>query len=622
MKFLALFISLVISTGYCLSQSSSSDFNKVWVDTSFTDEEKLNKMYDIVWELIGVDPDSTIVYADVLYQRAQIKGMPKFMAYALSTKAEANVVKGDYQNAIRIHKQAKSIYKSINDQQGISATLSNLGNLFFHLEEYDNALKFLNQALEIDKRNNDTIGMVYILSNIAVSHKMTDNFSQALELYERCLDLISDKSKNEDKHLIATIYGNIGNLHVETGNLEKGYPFLMKSLEMYKQIGPGEGLINGYINLGNYYSEKKQYINALQHLNKALELANDASAVLETRNASFSLYEIHKTLGNNSKALSMYELYIKNKEKILNEENQNEITRIEIENEYNIKAAADSVRIEKEKEVLQAERKRMDQLQYAMFGGGTLVLVFTFFIYTRYRVISKQKKIIEAQKRDVETQRDFAKTKHLEAEQQRSLLEIKNKEIIDSINYAKRLQTAILPSLKEIEGTFSDSFVYYLPKDIVAGDFYWFEAHNGTNFIAAADCTGHGVPGAMVSVLCSNALSTALLEDKIYEPGRILDRTRELIIERFKKSDEAVNDGMDISLASFTKSSNHKTKDYSFKLNWSGANNALWIIRKGTGVIKEIKAAFSTDTSVEFIDGFTFIKVKLTCPEIGLHKKV
>ena len=156
----------------------------------------------------------------------------------------------------------------------------------------------------------------------------------------------------------------------------------------------------------------------------------------------------------------------------------------------------------------------------------------------------------------------------------------KNKEILDSITYAKRIQSAILPQTKIVKQFLVDSFILYKPKDIVAGDFYWLEVVDDTILFAAADCTGHGVPGAMVSVVCNNSLNRAVREFGLFYPNEILDKTRELVIQEFEKSDDDVKDGMDISLCAL----NLKTKE----LKWSGANNPLWIIRNNE--ILEFKA--------------------------------
>jgi len=152
-------------------------------------------------------------------------------------------------------------------------------------------------------------------------------------------------------------------------------------------------------------------------------------------------------------------------------------------------------------------------------------------------------------------------------------IEEKNKDILDSITYAKRLQDAILPPLSIIKQYLPDFFLLFKPKDIVAGDFYWMERAGNNILVAAADCTGHGVPGALVSVVCSNALNRTVKEFNIIEPGKILDKVRELVLETFEKSESNVQDGMDISLCCI----NTKTNE----VQWSGAYNSLWYINNG-----------------------------------------
>ncbi|MBL4669003.1 MAG: DUF4154 domain-containing protein [Flavobacteriales bacterium] len=166
-----------------------------------------------------------------------------------------------------------------------------------------------------------------------------------------------------------------------------------------------------------------------------------------------------------------------------------------------------------------------------------------------------------------------------EIEEQHQVLEEQHKEITDSINYAKRIQDAILPPLKLVREYMPDSFILYQPKDIIAGDFYWMENVNNLIIFAAADCTGHGVPGALVSVVCHNAMNRAVREFNLVKPNEILNKTREIVIETFEQSDEEVHDGMDIALCTINKETN--------KLNFSGANNGLYLIRNG--VLTEVK---------------------------------
>jgi serine phosphatase RsbU (regulator of sigma subunit) len=205
----------------------------------------------------------------------------------------------------------------------------------------------------------------------------------------------------------------------------------------------------------------------------------------------------------------------------------------------------------------------------------TFILTFTIAFYFRTIVndfegiIKKKNKLLKSSNEEIEHQ---------------------HSEIKASISYAKRIQEAILPSDSLIQKNLKNSFVYYKPKDIVAGDFYWvhilpepngWDVNGDVVLFAAADCTGHGVPGAMVSVVCNNALNQSVKEFGITQPNLILDKTRELVIDTFSESIENVQDGMDLALCAL----NTKTNE----LEYAGAYNPLWIVRKNSAEIEEIK---------------------------------
>ncbi|HKC68421.1 MAG TPA: two-component regulator propeller domain-containing protein, partial [Bacteroidia bacterium] len=205
-----------------------------------------------------------------------------------------------------------------------------------------------------------------------------------------------------------------------------------------------------------------------------------------------------------------------------------------------------------------------------------VVIVYAYIKYREHK-LQMEKKILED--KVFERTAEVVKQKE-ELEQQKEIIEEKNKDITDSINYAKRIQDAILPPVELIKKKLPDTFLLYKPKDIIAGDFYWMEEIEHIIFIAAADCTGHGVPGAMVSVVCSNALNSVVKEFGLRDTGKILDKTRELVLETFKKSGEEIKDGMDISLLVID--------EIKQEVLWSGANNQLWYISNKQ--LHEIKA--------------------------------
>ncbi len=254
---------------------------------------------------------------------------------------------------------------------------------------------------------------------------------------------------------------------------------------------------------------------------------------------------------------------------------------------------------------------------YLLFIALLAVVVYVLIMLSIRRVKQqniKLEKIVEERTEEVVAQKAEAEKQRDIAEHQKHLIEEKNMEILDSINYAKRLQNAILTPVKTIYDTFQESFILYLPKDIVAGDFYWtnlarFNKREKRNMIAAADCTGHGVPGAMVSVVCSNALDRSVKEFGFTKPADVLDKTTDLVIETFEKSEDEVKDGMDISLCSFEQKEDH------MELQYAGANNSLWIVTKRS----TLKVNGVEEVPVMEENGINLFEVKATKQPVGKY---
>ena len=227
---------------------------------------------------------------------------------------------------------------------------------------------------------------------------------------------------------------------------------------------------------------------------------------------------------------------------------------------YEKQKIKDDAQHEKLMAISHEQEQKQRVIIYAIAFGLVLVLIFSFFIFNRLQVTRKQKALIEKQK--------------VEVEEQKNIVEEKSEEILASISYAKRIQDAILPPIKLVKESLPNSFILYKPKDVVAGDFYWFRSEGDNIYYAAADCTGHGVPGALVSVVCANSLNRSVNEFGLKDPGKILDKTTELVVQTFEKSELDVKDGMDIGFVRI----NVKTK----KLLFAGAHNPLYVFSKRT----------------------------------------
>lgn len=222
------------------------------------------------------------------------------------------------------------------------------------------------------------------------------------------------------------------------------------------------------------------------------------------------------------------------------------------------------------KENQELETALQKEQKIYLFVGIGLLAFFGIFMFNRFKVTKRQNKIIEKQKKEVVEQKSKIEYQHLQ-------LGVTHKEISDSIKYAEKLQEAILPAKIDLLGNLGDGFVFFSPKDVVSGDFYWTQKAGSRMLFASADCTGHGVPGALVSVVCSNALNRSVKEFHLIEPAQILDKTRELVIETFGRGGKDVKDGMDIALCSIENN----------VLQYAGANNPLWIVREKKNLTEE-----------------------------------
>lgn len=303
---------------------------------------------------------------------------------------------------------------------------------------------------------------------------------------------------------------------------------------------------------------------------KAKEIAEEIGATEELRTALGDLAKLFAIKKEYENAFVHQTEYIAVNEAIFNDQASKKVAEMEAE----MQAAIDAKIHEEEIALLEKDKEVQAKMLKIYIGFGIFIflalLAGAFAIYKRYQAKKKAHADLEQKNAIIEDQK-------LILENQKHILEEKNTEIMDSITYAKRIQTAILPSDKFFAETLPEAFVLYKPKDIIAGDFYWLENVSEDNrlLFAAADCTGHGVPGAMVSVVCNNALNRSVREFNLLNPSEILDKTRELVIEQFEKSESEVKDGMDISMISI-----HKKPNNELQLDWSGANNPIWIVRK------------------------------------------
>jgi serine phosphatase RsbU (regulator of sigma subunit)/tetratricopeptide (TPR) repeat protein len=471
---------------------------------------------------------------------------------------------GSQSKALSYYLQSLKIREQINDQKGKVESYNNVASIYNSQGDTSMALIYYKKGLKISQSINDAKGMSNILNNIAVIYqKNPTNIKLALHYFfksleaEKSLNNLTKIGNREDN--IAVVYHNMGNYE----NAKEHY---LKSIIAKEQSEDQKGLMKTYNSLANLEFEKNNIIDAEKLAKKSLELATELELASGIIQASQTLHEIYSTQQKWKDALQMHELYSEYKDIQIEESNSSETTQLQMQFEFDKKLTEDSLKIAAENKIV-TERFRVEKTQrYALFGGIILVGIFALFIFNRFKLTQKQKYIIEAKEKETHQQK-------LLVEDQKNLIEEKHKEITDSINYAERIQRTFLATDELLNQYLHNYFILFKPKDIVSGDFYWADnLPNGNFILATADSTGHGVPGAIMSLLNITSLEKAV--ENLNNPADILNHTRQTIIKRLKRdgSSEGGKDGMDCSLLVF----DFKSK----QLHIAAANNPVWIVRE------------------------------------------
>lgn len=585
----AISILIIAQSSFC--QPNPDSLYAVWKDNTANDTNRLQAVRSYMRiTLLFTEPDSCIQIAEQQFQFAKKIGYAMYMADARNTQGIANAIQNKFDLAIDDYMEALKIHEKNGDVKGQASLLNNIGILYSDMGVLDKSIEYYEKSLVKKAEIGDTIGMGSTYNNLGIVYKGLLDYEKALENYFKCLEIETTHSFEEDH---SSTYCNIGMVYLHLDSIAKAETYIKEAIRIAEKYDNYHDVSNAYNAMAALEMKRENWSTAKVYAEKSHQLSKEIqSEGIESLSHEY-LHIIYKNLGDFENALEHYEWFVFYRDQAQSEANQRAVIQQEYKYSYEKQAAADSIRNEEHKKVQEAqleaqkaETEKQKQQSYYLYGGLGLTAIFGFFMFNRYRLTQKQKVVIEEQKHQVD--QAFVQ------------LEEKNTEILDSINYAKRIQTAILPPESIWKQYLPHSFVLYKPKDIVAGDFYWMEPTDKGVIFAAADCTGHGVPGAMVSVVCNNGLNRSVREFGLKDPGQILDKTREIVIKEFEKSEEEVKDGMDIALCSL----------YNNELTYAGAHNPLWIIRKDSNEIEEIKA--NKQPIGQFLESESFTSHKIT----------
>jgi len=578
MKKIFLLFFFLLQIIFVFAQQTKIDSLKIKLQDSKSDSEYVRTLFDMANEYYLSKPDTIFIISESALSISRKNNYKRGIAEAYVWEAYLYEQKGDIQKALNYFHLSLKLWEEINDKYGIGNCLNNLASIYDSQGEMSKAMDYYKQSYKILNEIGEKEGSAYALNNIGYSYNSLKDTANALKFYIQSL-IIREEIK-DSLGMGQSLY-NIGSVYDNSGNINKALDYYNKSLKIRESINDKQGLTYPLNSIGKIYLKQKNINASFEYANRSLKLSEEIGFSENIRNAEELLSKIYFARNDFKNALVHYQKYILFRDSTSNEKNRKATFKQQVKYEYEKKEAILKEQQEKERVVAEEKSRKQKIITWSVIGGLLFVIVFAGFIFRSLRITRKQKQIIEVQKTEVE------KAKHI--------IEEKNKDITDSINYAKRIQKAMLPHRRDIWAAFTQSFVLFKPKDIVSGDFYFFQAHprplplggenekqqvlpNGEDlggalfFIASADCTGHGVPGAFMSMIGSDKLEDAVSQSA--DTSEILSLLNKGIKTALKQSDsnESTRDGMDIALCSVD--TNARVVKY------AGANRPIWIIRK------------------------------------------
>jgi len=539
---------------FCNGQLSYDTLQRT-VDTTVGVRKKINRV-------VQLSKNRKLTNSDFVYLKNKMfelaaSGKKSDVGYANYQLAVLYSVKKKYNEVIRYSFEGLKISEAAKDTVTVAHLNYRLGLAYKELKNIPYSKKYFYRNISISQniKNNEELVEAYnYLGTIFKNENVVDS---ALFYNKKALEL---RLKLGDKKGLASTYNNIGLVYKKKKDYELARTYLEKALALRIQLDDKKGMAGAQINIGNVLMAQKEYKKALEYLNQGTLLARDIKDGDFYKNGIDALGNCYYAMKDYKKAADYRANYKDAVDSIGTEQIEKQITELSAQYESGKKDAELALKEEQIRSKI-AENSKQKILIAASVIALLLALIAVFFIYRSFK-LNKRNAVQLAFKNKV--------------------IEEKNKEITDSINYARLIQQSLLAPASLLEKNLRDHFVLYKPKDIVSGDFYWAAESDNTFTIACVDCTGHGVPGAFMSLIGKENLDKA--HSKTTSPHKILSELNKNVKHSLNQNHNRTRDGMDAAIVKIEKNSAGAA------ITYSGANRPLWIIRNNSSEIEEIKA--------------------------------
>ncbi|GAB4333857.1 MAG: hypothetical protein OHK0038_10350 [Flammeovirgaceae bacterium] len=541
------------------------------LNTNLPDSQRVKALNSLGWLYRTYIPDSALYYlkkSNILAENIQ-----HYKSWAESYNFMGIVYRnlGNYPLAMESFLQALYISEKQNLMIEQAYSLNNIGELYRLQEDYEEALNYSRKSLEIFEKIKHKEGLSYVTTRIGEAFLYNKKIDSAIFYLEKSLKIKEELRINSH---IAISYWRLGQVHQLLGSPDEAllyydyaliYGDTLKDFHFFAELT--ESIARAYI-------AKNQLNRARFYAQKAINISKKINFKENIKDASQIMAEIYLKMQKTDSAYFYLTLYTSLRDSLKGTESNRKIATSKMYYEFQKKKT--------EVEHIKKEHRLQIMIRNGFIVGFLIVSVMFFLLYQNNRQKKKVNEELVHQKIALEnTNEELTSVLNL-VQQQKKIIEKKNEDITGSIAYSKRIQTALLPSAEDMSKAFPEYFLIYKPRDIVSGDFYWvYIIPKSTETIdmtfpkvifALADCTGHGIPGAFMSIIGNETLNHIIKVNKVFEPDQILFLLDKEIRHILQQQNNENHDGMDIVVSVIDQEKRH--------LTFAGAMNPLFIVQK------------------------------------------
>lgn len=533
--------------------------------TSGTKTRQTSNLLSFTFELRNTNVDSAEKWIRVAYENAIELKNEILQAEAAIQFAFCEEFKSNYRSALKYYLLAANLFTKNKHKSGLAKCYTGMGVIYWYQGMYSQAQDYFNKNIKISTELNDDEGLAASYGNLAIIFDELSEPDSSLRYYKKALAIYL-RSNNELQ--LSSCYDNMSLIYLQKRDFKNALEVHAKGFEIRKRTADTLGIMASMENLGSIYIKQNKPDKAIEVSNEVLKIAGRLNAKEDVKFALINLRDAYELKNDIKSAYAIQSQLMRLKDSLRNQDNMNQIAELEARfKNKEQEAELGEIKLQQKlnEQINESNNKRKDFWIVILVISGISFLLILTLIFKRFKEKQKVAEELEMKNTAIHKQKLIIDKAYAE-------LAESNKDITDSIRYAQRIQVAIFPSDEKMMKLLPQSFVFFQPKDIVSGDFYWVENVGDTVYFALVDCTGHGVPGAFMSIVGENLLNKALFESKLKSPAEILNQVNIDLNLTLKQSDDynVIRDGMEITLCTWNK----KTNEFVF----AGANHILYQI--------------------------------------------